>query len=166
MSIDAVIPNLPAIIMQLLATLFMVLFLKKKTYKMYLDYMNRRTNFVNEAIETADVNKKSSEEVLKGLQDEKEEIKSTKKELYNEVIKEGNLEKNVIINDAKSRARQILEKAQKEVESEKDGVARELSEDVFDYASLVASKFMISSMTKEDEEKLIQEAISKVSNEN
>ena len=166
MSLEAVIPNLPAVIMQLLATLIMVLFLKKKTYQMYLDYMDKRTNFVNEAIETADVNKKSSEEVLKNLQDEKEEIKSTKKELYNEVVKEGNLEKHIIIDDAKARARQILEKAQKEVESEKEGVARELSDDVFDYVTQVAAKFMVSSMTKEDEEKLIQEAISKVSNEN
>ena len=164
MDLEMVIPNIPVVVMQLAATLLLVLFIKKKTYKMYQEYMQKRTSYVNDAITTASENKTQSEILKKELDDEKREVKATKQSLYNEAVREGNLEKEEIITDAKVRAREILEKATNDVEAQKIHVANEISADVFDYVSQVAAIYIGENMTKEDELKLINQAVEKVAN--
>jgi F-type H+-transporting ATPase subunit b len=164
MDLEMVIPNIPVVVMQLAATLLLVLFIKKKTYKMYQEYMQKRTSYVNDAITTASENKEQSEVLIKVLDDERNEIKVNKQALYNDAVREGNLEKDQIITDAKVRAREILEKASNDVESQKTQVENEISADVFDYVSQVAAIYIGENMTKEDELKLINQAVDKVAN--
>ena len=152
------------IIFQLCATVVLILVIKKFTYKAYLEMMAKRTKTVNDNIMTAENNKILSEEELAIVLKEKEEIKSTKKDILNTTLKEAIVEKEEIIKETKEQARTIISKANAEVEKDKLRIQNELSGEVMDLVSLVAEKFVAERLSKEDENKMIEDAIMKVTN--
>ena len=105
-----------------------------------------------------------SEEELAIVLKEKEEIKSTKKDILNTTLKEAIVEKEEIIKETKEQARTIISKANAEVEKDKLRIQNELSGEVMDLVSLVAEKFVAERLSKEDENKMIEDAIMKVTN--
>jgi len=152
------------VIFQLCATVVLILVIKKYTYKAYLEMMDKRTKTINDSITTAESNKVLSAKELEIVLKEKEEIKAGKKDILNATLKEATVEKEGIIKESKEQARAIISKANEEIEKDKLRIQGELSGEVMDLVSLVAEKFVSERLSKEDEDKMIKDAIAKVSN--
>ena len=101
---------------------------------------------------------------LEGINGTGAEGRVTKKDILNTTLKEAIVEKEEIIKETKEQARTIISKANAEVEKDKLRVQNELSGEVMDLVSLVAEKFVAERLSKEDEDKMIKDAIAKVSN--
>lgn len=102
--------------------------------------------------------KKEYDAKLKGADDEVEEIlrSARKKALQRE---------NSIVDEAKAEAVRIRNHAEKEVELEKQKVKDEVKQEMVSIASAMAGKIVASSLTSEDQDKLIAETLKEMGDE-
>lgn len=151
-----------AVVMQIAATIILVLFIKKWTYSAYVEYMQKRKDTVNGNIEDARNKQEQAAFILSELEAEKKELKLKKMEILASSEEEAKKEKNIIIAEAKERAHALLEKAQIEIEQEKLQVQEELSNEVIQMATLVAEKFLVDAIDAEDNNAMMNQALKKV----
>lgn len=152
------------IILQLIATFILVMIVKKVAYPSYLEYLEKRTKFVNEGIEEVSKNKELSASELEALKSERKEFTSKASQLEKQIKTDANAEKAVIINEGKEQAKQIIIKAQNEVDSQIDEVEKELMSKAYDLVAETAKLYLSKELTEEDDMKLIEEALTKVKN--
>ncbi len=154
------------VVMQLAATIILFYIIHKYAYKSYLVYMEKRTTHINGSIDRADENLKLSEVELAKFQNERNELRDEKNNILSTTSKEAIIEKETIIKNSKERARLIIAKGNEELEKERSIVEGEISAEVMELVSLVSKKFVESTISKEDELKMINNAIEQVTNEN
>ena len=123
-----------------------------------------------------DVLKKRRERVLSELEDASTKSKDAKelKALYESKLKDINLERDRILEDARKKAKLkeadiiakaeqeakiITQRADKEIELEKRKALDELKREIVDIASVMASKALSSSMDMNMQKALIDEAL-------
>ena len=123
-----------------------------------------------------DVLKKRREKVLSELEDASTKSKAANelKALYESKLKDINLERDMILEDARKKAKLkeadiiakaeqeakiITQRADKEIELEKRKALDELKREIVDIASVMASKALSSSMDMNMQKSIIDEAL-------
>ncbi len=153
------------LISQLLSTVLLVYLVRKWTYSMYVEYMQKRTETVNGSINEAINNKEQTAKILEDIEAEKLDITSRKQEIIAATSKDARLEKEEIINESKVKARELIDSANKQIENERQAMESELASEVMELVSLVSEKFLIEQLENQDTNKLIEQALKEVVNE-
>lgn len=92
------------------------------------------------------------ENMIKNIQKEADQIVATAR-------KKAIVREEEIIADAKIEAQTIIERANKEVELEKEKAKDDVKKEIITIASLVASKFITSTMDEKTQNSLIEETL-------
>ncbi len=158
-------PNFIEIIISLGATLLLILFVSKKLQGPYLEYMAKRKEYVNSAIDESRKNATETAAKLEEVSALEANIKSQKTEILDRAKDEAMAEKTEIITNSKEEARRMIAKANEEIASEKSRVENEISSDMMELVNLVSAKFIAQSISEDEEMALINDAIGKL-NEN
>lgn len=148
--------NLTDMIIQILATIVLVIIVKKFFWGRITDFLDQRQALMSAELSDAE---KAREEaiVLKERHDQElKEVRAKSKEYFDSAKQRGDEEKKRIIRDAKNEAEIIIANGHKEVEFERQKAKEALKKEVVSIASLMTEKVIGE---KVDEKTLLNSAI-------
>jgi len=144
---------------QLINTLILFFILAKLLFKPLRNFMQKRTERIQSQLEQA---KAEEEKALKlkaeyesKLQDIKKEADAILKEAREKALKQ----ESSIIEQARQESETIRNRALADIEREKAKVTDEMKREIIEVASLMAGKFIASSIDSEKHNDLINEVI-------
>ncbi len=139
--------------------LILFFIMKKLLFKPVTKMLKQREDEVNSMYEKAEDAQKQAEALqkeytqsLSGARDEAERI-------VKEATREAALKGEQIVSDAQKQASATLQKAEKEIEREKQAAVNDIKEDIASIAVSVAEKVIEKDINEKDHEKLIEDFI-------
>lgn len=147
--------NLLDMIIQIAATLILVIIVKYFFWGKITDFLEKRKNIMDHEMESA----KKENEDAKALKEKREteynELKSKSKEYLDSAKLKGEQERSQIIEKAKDNANQMMERARKEIEAEKIKAESELHKEAVVIATGMAEKIIRKELNDKDYQDLI-----------
>lgn len=147
------------IVIQLIILGILFFALRAILYKPIVEFLEKRKERIKNDITDAS-NKLATAEMLKAEYEIK--LKEIEKERTSILEEARNIAKQTeenIINDAKKEAEIIRNRANLDIEREKEKVKEDIREQIIEVSSLVASKFIKKSISKEEHSFLIDKVI-------
>lgn len=136
-------------------------FLFNPVRKVLQDRSEKIKNDLDAAAIDKEEAKKSREEYELKLKDADKETEI----ILSEARKKALANEAKIIAEAKEDAARIIEHANNEAELEKKKVADEVKQEIISVATMMAGKVVSANLTKDDQEKLIQETLNEIGDE-
>ena len=150
----------PGLFMWTIVTFFIVLFiLKWKAWGPLISALDKREKDIREALSSAE---KAREEADKVAEDYDEMIRKAQSEAQKIVAESkttGDRVRKEIKEIAEKEARVILDKAQVQIESEKEKAVQEIKSVIVDFSLQAASKVIEKNLESEDNRRIINDTI-------
>lgn len=158
-------PNLTTLIVQLLSTGVLLLIFKKFLWKNVMEYFAKRADYIESTInEAKEMNEKASAN-LETAEKEAREAASKYREILESskrwMVKKWN---NKLLTKQTKKQELKLNKAQKEIETEKKQAQADMKQEIVDVAIEVATKVMNKEMNEEINKGLVEEFVDDVVN--
>lgn len=138
---------------------------KKFAWGPVMDMMQKREDYVANEIDAAE---KSRQEAEKASKEAVEQLKQTKQEaqkIIEDAKTAGVKQEADIVASAKKEADRIKKAAQEEIQNEKEKALQALQDQVASLSVLIASKVIEKEISAQDQDKLIEEYIKEVGEE-
>lgn len=157
---DKIIPDDPwAFVVQLTATLVMVLILSKFLVKPVKNYMAARQAYIQGNLDEAANKNQEADAKLADANAQLKDAKVTSKQMVEQAKVTALNEKDRIVEETKNEVASMKEKARKDIENERIQMKEQLSKEVIDVALEAASKVVEREVSKEDNGKIIDSFI-------
>lgn len=154
--------NIITIVMQLVATLLLFLcvyfFLWKKVTKL----IEARQEAIRKDLLQAQQEKEAALKLSLERDKEYQLAKEEARKLINEAVKEGNTQKDRIIEDAKEEARRRLDNADEEIKLEIEKSKKEIKDAIVDVAFAAAEKIVKKEIDRKTHQDIVKEFIEEV----
>ena len=154
---DKLFPDLPTMIIQLIATFILVLILGKFLVKPAKNFIAKRKEYIESNLKDAEMKQKLANEKLLEAQQSIKTAKIAKKEMIEEAKKEALNEKDRILKETALEIKDQKAMAVKQIASERKQMQEDLSHEVIDIAMVAASKIVNREINESDNEKMIEE---------
>ncbi len=151
--------------LQILATIILIIILKKFTWKNFQEVLERRKKEINSNIDNAQQSMENAQKIEQEKVQEINEIKANKLEIMKVAKDKAKAEEDRIVGEAKEESRMLLEKAQAEALQEKENIKSELSSELGAASVELLKKFLSDEVDEDMEKRLAAQAVMKVSNE-
>jgi len=142
--------NLLDMIVQILATIVLMIIVKKFFWGRITDFLEKRRKFMETELTEAEQANEEALQLKESRDAELKEIRMKSKEYYENAKNRGEDEKNRIINQAKKEADTIVSNGHKEVEHEIKKAKEELEKEIVSIASLMAEKVINKKVDEKD----------------
>ncbi|MBU7007363.1 F0F1 ATP synthase subunit B [Phosphitispora fastidiosa] len=152
----------PKFLWQVVNFLILLFLLKKFAYKPILDMLDERKKSIEDAINNAETAKNEAEKMRKEYETRLAEAKQDAQEIMAKATKLGEEMKREIVDNAQSEATKAIQKAQEEINREKDQAIAALRDEVAVLAVMAAGQVLGKAISVEDHEKLVKEFVSEV----
>ena len=157
---DKIIPDDPwAFVVQLTATLILVLILSKFLVKPVRNYIAQRQAYIQGNLDEAASKNQEADIKLADANKQLKEAKTTSKQMVENAKVTALNEKDRIVEETKAEVISMKEKARKDIENERIQMKEQLTSEVIDVALLAASKVVEREVSEEDNKKIIDEFI-------
>ena len=154
--------SVPLVLIQLFATVIMIVLLAKFAWKPYKEYIAKRNSYINENISEAENKKNQAEGIYNQKNQELDEFKQEKSKMLNFAKADANNQKTEIIANAKKQAILVEQKSLETIEKEKEKAEVDLQKDVLTLVNEISQKFVSKTISDEEEMDLYMQAINKV----
>ena len=144
----------------------LILILKKLLFKPIMGFLDSRTKEIKDNFEQIENGKKDIEGMKTKYQEEFERIEKTAYDKMQEAIKEGLAAKTEIMSDAHNQAEKVLTKATEEIKQEKEKALVELKKEVINISIQTTQKVIGKNMDEKTNQKLVDEFISDLKENN
>ncbi|WJH36268.1 F0F1 ATP synthase subunit B [Paenibacillus aurantius] len=147
---------------QLVAFLILFWLLKKYAFGPLFSIMEKRKELVQEQIQTAESNRKQTEQLLA---EQKQAIETARKEAYDileQARQTSGRQADELIQNAKAEAGRLKEEALKDIENEKNKAVAALRSQVSAMSVLIASKIIEKQVDQKSQEQLIDQYLQEV----
>ncbi len=142
--------------------LVLALILWKAAWRPIVDALDARAEKVRGDIETAEKNRLESERLF----NQHKEMMDKAKEEAAHIIAEGKSDaeglKNSIVEKANSEAKDLVERAKKEISLAKDKAVTELKAEVVYLSTEIAAKLIAKNLNPNDQKAFIEDALAKI----
>lgn len=142
--------------------LVLLLILWKAAWKPIVEALDARAEKVRGDIEAAEKNRLETERLLA----QHRELMGKSKEEAAQIIAEGRSDaealKNSILEKANAEAKDVIERAKREISMAKDKALSELKSDVVVLSTEIASKVIAKNLNPDDQKAFIEEALTKI----
>ncbi|AKU79293.1 F0F1 ATP synthase subunit B [Spiroplasma turonicum] len=160
--IEGLFPNLPILIAHILSTIVIILLLSKLVYKPFRQAIKDRRKKINALLDEASskqtIANKNNADAARFLEKAKDEAKG----IVDSARWQADSIKFEIINNAKKEAQNIQEHANKILDFEKNEARETIRKEIIDIAFDVAEKVVAKSISKSDNEKLINDFLDSI----
>ena len=134
--------NLLDMVIQIAATLVLVVIVKIFFWGRITDFLEKRRNILNEEMESAKRENLEAQELKTKRETEYNQLRQESKAYLDEAKLKAEKEKERIILEAKTSAKSLMERGQKEIEAEKLKAQADLEEETLNLAALMAGKII------------------------
>jgi F-type H+-transporting ATPase subunit b len=155
--------NAPMLIAQVVNFGILFLILRFAAYKPIMKMMDARSNKIKESLEQAERIKQQSEVAEQETAKRIEEANANGQKIVGQAVQAAEEVKRRAEQDAKKEADALLVKAQAEIIQEKEAAIAELRKEVADLAVMVAGKAISTSLDKDTQRKIIDNALKEAS---
>lgn len=163
---EKIFPNVWAFLVQFIAFIIMIILIIVFGYKPIKAFIKKRQEMLdNEVKETL----KKNEEASQNLADSKKEIvelKAKASNIIDNAINEGNEKKDEIIKKANEEADEIIKDAHLSIELDKEKASKEIKDELGDVALSLSSEILKREVKKEDNDRLIDDFINDLKEDN
>lgn len=147
------------------ATLFVLyLILNKILYDPLTNFLEKRRSQIDENVVSAKEQNEKALQLKQEYEKKLQEAQNERQELLSEARNRGIDIKEEIIHEARKEAEAIKERAYLDIEQEKAHALKSLQDETADMAVMIASKLIDKEITKEDNDKIIDQFIKEVGN--
>lgn len=157
---NKIIPNdIWSFVVQLLATLILVLILSKFLVKPAKKFINDRKAYIEQNINEAVMKNKEADENLLKAENRLKNSRKESKDIISNAREVALSEKKKIVDETKQEVNSLRDKAFKDIETERQKMKEDLSNDIVDVALLAASKVVDRNITSDDSRKIVEDFI-------
>ncbi len=151
--------------LQLVATIILILLIKKFVWARLLNMLEERKKHINESILDATKAKQNAQIIEEEKSKELDDLRNKTNNILEESKKTAQKEQEQIIGEAKEKAKHILKKADHDIELNKKEVQSQLTKELAQSSVEILTKVLKDQMNDDIEKSLILEATKKVNNE-
>lgn len=156
-------PELNQLIYSILAFLILVAVLGRFAFPPLMDMLKKREETIRESINEAENTRVEATRLLEEYKAQLAEARKEAQETIEQGKQVGESVKAEITAKANEEARHIIERAQAEIEREKDRALADLQSKVADLTILATSKVIQKSLDGPGQRKMVEDAIAEVS---
>ena len=157
--------NLVNMLVQLTATLVLYFILRKFLYFPIKDLLNKRQDYIMKNVEDSEKNNLKSQVALRDYELKLKEAKKEANEIVDQAKKRADDIVNKSVSDAKKESRKIMEKADKELANKKSMAMDEMKGDMVNIAILAAEKLIGENISTKKDKEIIEKSIEEVGKE-
>ena len=164
-SIEAkLIPNIWTFLVQLFAFIILIIVVTKFAYKPVRKYLDKRSELLtNERKEAEELNLKAKENLYES-EKKLADIRKDASKIIEDAKEKGKVEKEKLLKEATLEANKVKENAYKAIEEEKAKAAKDIKENIVDVAFSMSSKILEREVNEEDNKKIVDSFVDKLSN--
>jgi len=145
--------------------ILLVYLVSKFAWGPIVNMMQKREEYVANEIEVAEKSRKEAEEASKEAIERLRQTKQEAQQIIEDAKNAGIKQEQEIIEAAKKEAERIKIAAQEEIQNERDKALQALQDKVASLSVLIASKVIEKEISAQDQDKLIDEYIKEVGEE-
>ncbi|MGB5822507.1 MAG: F0F1 ATP synthase subunit B [Proteocatella sp.] len=153
------------IIFNIANTVILFLALRHFLFKPVKEFMDNRTNSIQESIDTAEEKNKEAERLNVQYQEKLAKAHEEGREIVKTSTKHAEKKAEEIIIAAKDDVQRMKAKAHKDVEQEKENAAKSIKGEVASIAIIAAGKIINRTLDEETNKNLIDEVINEIGDE-
>jgi len=142
--------------------ILLVLLLYRLLYKPVREFMDKRTAEIEGQIRSAEENQRAAEALRLELEQQAKESRQQARQIIDDATKRAEEVQARLIAEAKAEARAVLERAQREIQLEKEKAWAELKQQVGELSVLLASKVINETIDAAQHRRLIADTISQL----
>ncbi len=130
-----------------------------------MDMMQKREDYVANEIDAAEKSRAEAEKASKEAVEQLQQTRQEAQQIIEDAKTAGVKQEQDIVASAKKEAERIKQSAQEEIQNEKDKAIQALQDQVASLSVLIASKVIEKEISAQDQDKLIEEYIKQVGEE-
>lgn len=157
--------NLVNMLVQLTATLVLYFILRNFLYFPIKDLLNKRQDYIMKNVEDSEKNNLKSQVALRDYELKLKEAKKEANEIVDQAKKRADDIVNKSVSDAKEESRKIMEKADKELANKKSMAMDEMKGDMVNIAILAAEKLIGENISTKKDKEIIEKSIEEAGKE-
>ncbi len=154
--------SLKEMIIQISSTLLLFLVVRFFFWNNITAYLEGRKNHMADEYKEADVANLKAQALKKQAEKELTKIKVSAKEIIDEAKVRGEVERTLIIGNAKKEATVVLENARKEIDSEIEKARTKINDEIVSVAVLMAEKVIGKEIDEKKQKELLEEVNAEV----
>ncbi|WKB35582.1 F0F1 ATP synthase subunit B [Terrilactibacillus sp. S3-3] len=156
--------SLGTILFQLIIFLLLMVLVAKLGLKPVLSIMQKRKEYINNEISSAESSRKEAEEFLNKQKAELNKVREEAHEIIERAKKQSEGEAQSIIDAAKERSERLIKEAHDEINREKDKAVASIRDEVAELSVLLASKVLEKEVDAKAYDKEIGQLLKQVGN--
>lgn len=150
------------IAIQFVGFIFLFFVLKKLLFERIIELVQKRKDDINTAFDEIDREQAELERLKAEYKQHLEKIEDEGREIIAKAIKEAQLHKQALLDQAKAEGDKLIEKAAREIELEKEKALVTLQEEVANLSILCAEKVIGETMDAAKHKRLVMDVISDI----
>ena len=146
-------------------TFLLLLFIMKKyLWGPLIENLDKRESMINDAVKTAEETQKKSEEAMKEYNEKLAEARDEVRQIISAGKDSAEKAKADILEEANRKSALLVEKAKKEIASERSEAINQIKQVVVDISISAAEKMLKRNLNADDQIKLIEETMRSMDN--
>jgi F-type H+-transporting ATPase subunit b len=134
-------------------------FLRKFLFKRVTDFMDNRTNSIQQAIDNAEKDRAQAEALIKEYEEQLKTAREQADKILSDAHARASKEYDSILASAKTDGQAVMEKAREEIEREREQMLKDIKNQVAGLALAAASKVIEANMDNERNRALVDKFI-------
>jgi F-type H+-transporting ATPase subunit b len=155
-------PDLGLMIWTLLVFGISMVLLAKLAFPRIAEALDRRQKAIEDSIETAERIRREADDILAEYRERLAAARSQADEIVARARKTGEAAENEIVAEARGKREELLEQTRRDIEAETRRAIQEIRAEVADLTVLAAEKVTRKALTREDQQRLVDEALSEL----
>ena len=157
--VEALGISLTEFIFYLINFLILVGALGKFLYKPFLELMDNRKQSIQDALDNAEMINRRADEKMQNYNKRIARVEEEGREIIREAKQKADMQAAAIIEEANSKATDIILKAEQSIEREKEKAMEEMRQEIAALAILVAEKIVEQEIQRVGQEAIVDEVI-------
>ena len=157
--VEALGISLTEFIFYLINFLILVGALGKFLYKPFLELMDNRKQSIQDALDNAEMTNRRADEKMQNYNKRIARVEEEGREIIREAKQKADMQATAIIEEANSKATDIILKAEQSIEREKEKAMEEMRQEIAALAILVAEKIVEQEIQRIGQEAIVDEVI-------
>jgi F-type H+-transporting ATPase subunit b len=136
--------------------------LRRYVFPQIQDQLDKRQRAIEETIDTAERTKKEAEQLLAEYRQRLEEARQQAEDIVTRARKAGDRHQEEVVAATSQKQQEMLDQARRDIETETRLALERIRKEVADLTVLATEKVTRKTLTSEDHQRLIQEALQEV----
>jgi F-type H+-transporting ATPase subunit b len=155
-------PGIGLMVWTLIVFVVAMLLLRKYAWPQITAALDKRQRLIEDSIETAEKTKSEAAELLEEYRERLKDARTQAEEIVARARKAGEVHERESTEAARVKREELMEQARRDIEAETRRAIQEIRSEVADLTVLATEKVTRKTLTAEDQERLVQEALNEL----